>query len=138
MHPTATAPQRRKRYRTDLTDGQWALIAPLVTSGHRPQHHRRIHSLREIVNALLYQLRTGCAWEHLPEGFPPKGTVYHYFRRWRRDGTFARLHDALRAHLRQQEGREIEPSAAIIDTQTVKTSERGGAPARLVTIPVSG
>jgi putative transposase len=137
MSTTLPRSPRRKRYQTDLTDAQWAHLEPLVSAGHNAQHHRRVHRLREIVNALLYQLRTGCAWEHLPEGFPPKGTVYDYFRRWRQDGTFVRLHDALREQLRRQEGRPSQPSAAIIDTQTVKTSERGGALARLATIPVN-
>ena len=134
----SSATPRRKRYKTDLTDAQWARIEPLVTLGHQPHHHRRAHPLREIVNALLYQLRTGCAWEHLPEGFPPKGTVYDYFRLWRQNGTFARLHDALRAEVRRQAGREVAPSAGAIDTQTVKTTERGGTPARSGTIRPNG
>lgn len=137
MSTQSTPRTRTKRYQTDLTDAQWARLEPLVTEGHHPEHHRRVHPLREIVNALLYQLRTGCAWEHLPEGFPPKGTVYDYFGRWRKNGTFERIHDAVRDQLRHQEGRQRQPSAAIIDTQTVRTSERGGAPARLDTIPAN-
>lgn len=134
MSQLSRTPTRRKRYKTDLTDAQWALIEPLVSLGHRPDHWCRKHALREIVNALLYQLRTGCAWEHLPSDFPPKGTVYDYFRQWTRNGTFQRVHDALRRRVRQQEGREEQPSAGIIDTQSVKTTERGGAPARLAMI----
>jgi putative transposase len=137
MSQSSSTP-RRKRYKTDLTDAQWACIEPLVTLGHQPNHHRREHQLREIVNALLYQLRTGCAWEHLPEGFPPKGTVYDYFRLWGRNGTFARLHDALRAEVRRQAGREVQPSAGAIDTQTVKTTERGGTLARSGTMQANG
>ena len=132
-----TAP-KRKPYKTDLTDAQWALIEPLVTPGHRPQHWRRVHSLREIVNALFYQLRTGCAWDHLPHDLPPKGTVYDYFRRWTADGTFQRVHDALRDQVRQQAGRAVQPRAAIVDTQSVKSTEKGGFPARSVTMGPSG
>jgi putative transposase len=134
MSPLNPRSVQRKHYKTDLTDAQWAVIEPLVAPGHRPDHWRRVHSLREIVNALLYQLRTGCAWEHLPRDFPPKGTVYDYFRRWTRTGTFQRLHDTLRDRVREQAGREVAPSAAILDTQTVKTTHRGGRRARSVMI----
>jgi transposase len=88
--------KQRTPYQTDLTDAQWEQIAPLVTMGHKPAHWKRRHPLREIVNAVLYQLRTGCGWDYLPQEFPPKGTVYAYFHRWNRNGTVKRLHDALR------------------------------------------
>lgn len=120
----------RRRYRTDLTDAQWKWIEPLVSPGHQVDHWRRVHSLREIVNALLYHLRNGGAWEHLPHDLPPKGTVYAYFRRWTRDGTLARVHAALRAEVRTAAGRDPQPSGAILDTQSVKSTEKGGAPAR--------
>jgi len=128
----------RKAYKTDLTDAQWARIQPLIEVGHRPDHWRRVHSLREIVNALLYQLRTGCAWEHLPHDLPPKGTVYDYFRRWTQDGTFQRIHDALRDQVRASQDRDIQPSAAIVDTQSVKSTEKGGPLARSVTMEPKG
>jgi putative transposase len=127
----------RRAYKTDLTDAQWEQIEPLVSVGHQPEHHRRKHTLREILNTLLYQLRTGCAWEHLPHDLPPKGTVYDYFHLWTHNGTFARIHTVLREQVREQAGREAQPSAAIVDTQSVKTTEKGGRPARSATMGAS-
>jgi transposase len=127
----------RRHYKTDLTDAQWERIEPLITVGHSPTHHRRKHTLREILNTLLYQLRTGCAWEHLPHDLPPKGTVYDYFQLWTENGTFQRVHDLLRERVREQVGREAQPSAAIVDTQSVKTTEKGGRQARLATTEAS-
>jgi putative transposase len=130
--------QTRKSYKTDRTEAQWRRLEPLITAGHQPEHWRRRHSLREIVNARFYQLRTGCAWDHLPHDFPPKGTVYDYFRRWTRDGTLERLHAVLRDAVREQAGRAPQPSAAILDTQRVKTTEKGGSVARSATMAASG
>ena len=115
----------RKPYPTDLTDEQWALLEPLLPAA-RPGGRPRSVDLREAANALLYLLRTGCPWRHLPHDLPPWGTVWAYFRRWRDDGTLDRLHDELRAQVRQAAGRDPQPSAAILDSQSVKTAEKGG------------
>jgi putative transposase len=115
----------RKRYPSDLTDEQWALIEPLLPKA-KPGGRPREVDLREVVNALFYQCRTGCQWDYLPHDLPPKGTVYDYFSRWHDDGTWQKLVDALRGRARTEAGREESPSAALIDSQTVKTTERGG------------
>jgi putative transposase len=115
----------RKRYPTDLTDEQWALLEPLLP-GAKPGGRPRSVDLREITNAMLYLLRTGCPWRSLPHDLPPWGTVWAYFRRWRDDGTLDRLHDQLRDQVRIDAGRDPQPSAAILDSQSVKTAEKGG------------
>jgi transposase len=118
----------RKRYATDLRDTEWALLEPLVPqpkTGGRPAKWSR----RELLNAIFYLLRSGEAWRLLPHDFPPWQTVYHYARLWRIDGTWERIHTALREHLRLQLGRTASPSAAILDSQSVKTTEKGGSTA---------
>jgi transposase len=115
----------RKPYPSDLSDREWQRLAPLVPAprpGGRPADYDR----REIVNAVLYWARNGCAWRALPHDLPPYGIVFHYFRLWRLDGTWERIHDTLRGDLRQAAGRKREPSVAILDSQSVKTTEKGG------------
>ena len=114
----------RASYPTDLTDAEWKRLEPLVPppkSGGRPAKHTR----REIMNAIFYIVRTGCQWRMLPHDLPPWLTAYHYFRVWQQDGTWERIHKALRDQVRQAEGRQKEPSAAILDSQSVKTTEKG-------------
>jgi transposase len=119
----------RKPYRSDLSDGEWAVIEPELSAWRTPRLERKVsadsqpvHELREIVNAILYVNRTGCAWEYLPHDFPPFKTVYGYFAAWRDDGTTERIHDLLRRRLRRARGRSEEPSAVAVDSQTVKAS----------------
>jgi transposase len=115
----------RKTYPSDLSDQQWARLEPLVPApkpGGRPARWPR----REIMNAIAYTLRTGCAWRLLPHDLPPWKTVYDYFRLWRLDGTWEQMNTALREQLREQMGREREPSAGTIDSQSARTTEKGG------------
>ena len=116
---------KREPYPTDLTDDEWKLIEPYIPEalpGGRP----REVDMREILNAIYYFLKAGCQWEMLPHDFPPKGTVYHYYNTWRKDGTWAELNAVLRGDLREEMGREREPSAAMVDSQSVKTSAKRG------------
>src|SRR4051812_515290 len=116
----------RKPYTTDLTDAQWARIAPLIPPAI-PGGRRRTVNVREVVNAILYFVRTGCQWRNLPHEFPPWGTVHYYYHRWRLDRTWHRVHDVLREQVRtEKEGREATPSAIIIDSQSVKSTAKGG------------
>jgi putative transposase len=115
----------RKAYSSDLTDEQWKLIEPLLPTS-KPGGRPRKTDIREVVNAIFYMLRTGCAWRLLPHDFPPPGTVYDYFRAWTKNGTLWRVHDTLRRLVRVAAGRNEEPSAACIDSQSAKTNEQGG------------
>lgn len=115
----------RKAYPDDLTDKEWELIEPILSDNMIKQGRAPKYPRREILNAIFYVLRTGCQWRHLPHDFPPWGTVYLQFWRWRRKGLFQQIHDYVRQGLRQLLGRDIEPSAAIVDSQSVKTTERG-------------
>ena len=122
----------RKPYPTDLTDPEWALIAPYVPAtkpGGRPEQSPK----REIRDAIFYILRGGCAWRLLPHDFPPWQIVYQYFWRWRHDGTWQRMHDLLRGDVRVAAGKRRQPSAGIIDRQSVKTPDEGGATALICT-----
>ena len=113
-------------YPTDLSDGKWNLIQPLLPAPAGTGRPRR-HSLQSIVDAVFYIARSGCAWRLLPRDMPPWKTVYHYFRLWRKDGTWERVHAILREQLRVRLGRNAQPSAGIIDSQSVKTTGVGGA-----------
>jgi transposase len=116
----------RRPYRTDLSDARWALIEPMLSQWRSQRVGLGIakiqHDLREIVNAILYVNRTGIAWEYLPHDFPPYKTVHGYFALWEKEGITEAIHDALRGKVRRSAGRSAEPSAVILDAQTVKTS----------------
>ncbi|CAO5229575.1 IS5 family transposase [Frankia sp. AgKG'84/4] len=121
--------RHRHRYPSDLTDAQWALIEPLLppaaSIGRREKHDRR-----DLVDAIGYVVRNGCAWRALPSDYPPWQTVYYYFARWHDQGVTERVHDALRDQLRVQEGRDTEPTAGIIDSQSVKGADTVPAASR--------
>lgn len=117
---------KRIPYPSDLSDKQWEIIKPHVPSPSTNRGRKRIHSYREILNGIFYLLRSGCAWRMLPHEFPQWKTVYHYFRLWRLKGIWERINAALRTELRIAYGREPEPSAAILDSQSVKTTETPG------------
>ena len=116
----------RKPYPTDLSDQEWALLEPYVPEtkrGGRPEKYPK----REILNAIFYIVRGGCAWRLLPHDFPPWQIVYHYFWLWRQDGTWQHIHDMLRGDVRVAAGRHRQSSAGSLDSQSVKTTEKGGS-----------
>lgn len=112
------------RYETDLTDEQFALLEPFLPKPKRMG--RPPADLRAVLNAILYLVRTGCQWRMLPKDFPPWSTVHTWYRRWRHDGTWQRLHEALRQQTRRHEGRAPSPRSSAIDSQSVKTAHQGG------------
>jgi len=121
----------RRRYDTDLSDAEWALLAPLLPPEKSGGRHRE-NDLREVLNGIRYVLRTGAAWRHVPHEFPHWNLCYQWFRRWREDGSWQCWQAVLRERVRQQLGRNVQPSAAILDSQSVKTTEKGGLPAAMM------
>lgn len=114
------------RYPSDLTDTEWALARPEIPRAKRGGNKRTV-DVREVMNGLMYVLSTGCQWRAMPKDLPPRSTVNFYFCRWQHDGTLDRLHHALYVRCREQADREASPTAAIIDSQSVKSVEKGGA-----------
>jgi putative transposase len=115
----------RRAYPTDLTDEEWQVLEPLIPAA-KPGGRPRSADVREIVNGIRYLLRSGGAWRLVPHEFPPWPTVYASFRRWEADGTWERMAGVLRRDLRVALGRRAEPSATVLDSQTVRTTEKGG------------
>jgi transposase len=115
----------RLRYPSDLTDEEWGLVAPLIPPG-KPGGGKRTVVMREVVNGVMYVLSTGCQWRYLPGDLPPKSTVHGYLTLWNWDGTLDRIHHALYVKCREQAEREASPTACIIDSQSVKSAEKGG------------
>ena len=122
------------RYPSDLTDEEWALVTPLIPPAKRGGNKRTVN-VREVVNGLMYILSTGCQWRAMPKDLPPRSTVYDYLDLWDWDGTLNRIHEALYVRCREAASREASPTAAIIDSQSVKSAAKGGpAPIRRATM----
>ena len=121
------------RYPSDLTDEEWGLIALYIPPARRGGNKRTV-KLREVVNGLMYILSTGCQWRAIPKDLPPRSTLYDYFDLWSWDGTLDRIHHALYVECRERAGREASPTAAIIDSQSVKSAEKGGLTIRMATM----
>lgn len=113
------------RYPSDLTDEEWMVVEPLIPPGKRGGGRRTV-IMREVMNGLMYILSTGCQWRAIPKDLPPRSTLYDYFDLWSWDGTLELIHHALYVECRQREEREASPTAAIIDSQSVKSAEKGG------------
>ena len=122
------------RYPSDVTNEDWAVIESLIPPAKGGGKTRTV-LMREVVNGLMFVLSTGCQWRAIPKDLPPKSTVYGYFDLWTWDGTIGRIHEALYAACREQAGRDASPTAAIIDSQSVKSAEKGGSMIRLALMP---
>ena len=117
--------RKKKKYETDLTDEQWQVIAPTIPKP-KPGGRPRTIDIREVIDAVFYLLKSGCTWRLLPNDFPSWRIVYHYFSIWKKDGTWKKIHDKLRDKVRLQAGKKKQPTAGIIDSQSVKTAKKGG------------
>jgi len=121
----AAADRRGLRYPSDMTDAEWALVAPLIRPAKRGGRRRSV-VVREVMNGLLHVLETGCQWRHLPRDLPPRSTVHSYLQRWDWDGTLEAVHHELYVACRERAGKEASPTAAILDSKSVKAAEKGG------------
>ena len=125
----------RLRYPSDLTDEEWALVAPLIPPAKRGGNKRHIN-VRDVMNGIMYVLSRGCQWRAIPKDLPARSTLFDYLDLWSWDGTLERIHHALYVECREQEEREASPTAAIIDSQSVKSAEKGGRTStRMATMP---
>lgn len=115
----------RPAYPTDLTDAQWAILAPMIPAPHKRSRPRKA-DMREVVNAILYLVRGGNSWRAIPHDLAPWQTTYYYFTKWQKCGVWKKIHDKLLDHVRIAKGRKADPSVAILDSQSVKTTEKGG------------
>jgi len=113
------------RYPSDLTDEEWSLVEPLIPPAKRGGRRREV-VVREVVNGVMYVLSTGCQWRYIPKDLPPRSTVHDYLTRWNYDGTIEKIHYALYVQCREGIGREASPTACVIDSQSVKSAEKGG------------
>jgi putative transposase len=124
LAPPPDLPHRRA-YPSDLTDAEWEIYKEFFKK--EIEHPSRIYDVREVINATLYVMRTGCQWRYLPHDFPPYNNVFNAFQRWERNGILEKIHEFTRDRLRKKSGREESPSLGIVDTQSVKTTEKGGS-----------